>query len=153
MTNEIDKNVIEQVRALYHADEAARVFLDHCAERERDASATSVDRIAYRLDVSRETAVGVAQALEEAGCGTFVLGRRGHKSRFVWDYSCISVGQAAAGEVASLEEPDDAIEDVNSLDALGNSSENVPFSIGEAKKRLAKALDVPIDTIKISIEA
>lgn len=153
MPEDIDNAVQDKIRALYRKNEAARRFLDQCAQRERDASETSIDRIAYKLDVSREAAIGLAQAFQEAGIGTFVVGRRGHKSRFVWDYSCISVGHVAAGESSSLEEPDDAVEDVESDAVDVSASAGGSLTIAEAKKALSRSLGVPVEAIQITIQA
>ena len=154
MPEDIDNSIIEKVRFLYQNNEVARRFLDHCAERERDASATSIDRIAYRLEISRESAIELAREFEEAGIGTFMVGRRGHKSRFEWDFSCISVGQVASGETTSLEEPDDAVEEIGSSDDYNSSSGGVgALTLAQAKEGLSKSLGVPIDAIQINIQA
>ena len=152
MPEDIDNDVKDEIRGLYRSNELARRFFDHCAQRERDASETSIDRIAYRLDVSREAAIGLAQEFEEAGIGTFVVGRRGHKSRFVWDFSCISVGQVAAGESTFLEEPDNAVDDTESVEIDTPVQSSSTLTIGQAKSLLSKSLGVPVEAIQITTQ-
>lgn len=151
MTSDIDKGILEKIRTLYKQDEIARRFFDQCASRERDASATSIDRMTYLLGISREEAVGLAQKLESTGCGEFIVGRRGYKSRFTWSYSCISVGQAAAGETAQLEPTENP--EPEGEDQLGREV-NVPaMTIQDAKRALSVSLGVPESAIEILIRA
>lgn len=152
MTEDIDNDAKDAIKRLYRSNELARRFFDHCAQRERDASETSIDRIAFRLDVSREAAIGLAQEFEEAGIGTFVVGRRGYKSRFVWDFSCISVGQVAAGESTSLEEPDDAVDDTEGVETISPLPSGAPITITQAKNLLSESLGVPVEAIQITIQ-
>lgn len=151
MTSDIDKGILVKIRTLFKQDEIAQRFFDQCASRERDASATSIDRMAYLLGISREEAIGLAQRLESTGCGEFVVGRRGYKSRFTWSYSCISVGQAAAGDTAQLAptmNPEPEGEDHLSCEV------SLPvMTIQEAKRALAVSLGVPESAIEILIRA
>lgn len=151
MTSDIENDVQERIKALYREDDTARDFLDQCAERAKDASSISIDRMAYLLDSSRQTAIELARELEEAGVGTFMVGRRGHKSRFEWEYSCISVGKVAAGETTALEEPEDAEEEID--DAPAPNEQGGSLTIAQAKEQLSRSLGVPIDAIQISIQA
>lgn len=154
MTSDIDANVVKAIRALYRTDEIAKRFLDQCAVRERDATATSAERMANRLGISREEGVGLAQRLAEAGCGEFVVGRRGYKSRLVWDFSCISIGQAAAGETSHLEKVEDAEPDSDDDHAQEVvSAPKSAFTIQDAKTALAASLGIPESSIEIIIRA
>lgn len=153
MTSNMDESVVKSVRALYKKDEAARELFDQCADRERDASATSIDRMTYKLGISREEAVGLAQRLEEAGCGEFVVGRRGHKSRFVWAYSCISLGQVAAGETTLLEKPDDPLPETDDERETASPGSQSRMTIQEAKRALSDSLGVSESAIEILIRA
>jgi hypothetical protein len=105
----------------------------------------------YRIDISRGDAVALARKLEEAGCGEFVVGRRGSKSRFVWAYSCIAIGQVASGEASTLEKPDNPEpEDVDEEEETGGASS---LTIAQAKLALAKSLGVSVSNIEIIIKA
>ena len=117
---------LDGVRRLYGGDEAAQALLDHLAGRERDRRVTPVDRLLVNVAregtvLSRGELIRVLRLLEELGCGRFVPGRRGHKSRFEWEASLVSVGQVAAGEA---EEFEDAPEDTginDEVDLIGHS--------------------------------
>jgi hypothetical protein len=103
---QIDRRGLQE---LYKKSPEARSILDHLANRQRDWNETTVDRLQTNVakagvELSRSEVVDVLRALEAAGCGDFVVGRRGKSSRFVWRSSLVGVGRLAAGEpVAELE--------------------------------------------------
>lgn len=140
MTDELDKDVIARLVELYRQDEKARVFLDQCAARERASAETSLDRIASMLVDTREEARVLAGKLEDIGCGYFIVGRRGFKSRFHWNYSLKSIGQAAAGSTVKLDPPE-------------KDDEAEGMTIAEAKRQLSVSLGVPESAIEITIRA
>ena len=154
MTSDISKTVIEAIRKLYRTEAAARALFDWTAQRERDATTTSIDRLSNRLGISRGEAVALARALEQAGCGQFVVGRRGQPSRFEWAFSCISLGQAAAGEDVKLEAAEDPLPEIEEeqLEAAVAASSQ-PHTLTQAKSALSKSLGVPIENIEITIKA
>ena len=105
-SNKID---IENLKKLYHADNSARAVLDHFASRERNWGTTTIDRIHSNLvnegqKVYRGDVIQVFRKLEDCGCGSFTVGRKGWKSRFEWDVQMVGVGRAAAGETVQVEE-------------------------------------------------
>ena len=154
MTSNVDQKAVKAVRDLYKKDQIARRLFDLSAERERDATATSIDRLTHVLGVSRDEAVGLAQRLEEAGCGQFIVGRRGHKSRFAWGYSCISLGKAAAGQTTELEEPEDPLPEAEEEAATSQPALAPPrMNIADAKRALSLTLGVPESAIEILIRA
>lgn len=148
MMDNIDTNVVAAVRALYASDENAKLFLDWCAEKQRDVRETTIERMMQVIDISRSAAVALARALETAGCGEFLVGRRGATSRFVWAYSRISIGQIAAGEVEELEGVIDPV-DEDEEGASGVRS----LTIREAKNLLADSLGVSVEQIEILVRA
>ncbi|MCE6959611.1 hypothetical protein LAZ40_11145 [Cereibacter sphaeroides] len=151
MTDDFDHNVAVAVRALYEQNEDAKELFDWTAGLERDASATSIDRIMQKLEISRRSAVALARALEEAGCGEFLNGRRGHKSRFAWAYSRISLGKAAAGESDEIEQVSDPIPEEEDRDDAQDRA--TILTIPEAKVRLARGLGIDPDKVEILIRA
>jgi hypothetical protein len=154
MTGDIDKTVVKAIRDLYRKDEIARRLFDQFAERERDSLATSIDRLTHLLGVSRGEAVGLSQRLQEAGCGQFIVGRRGHKSRFAWAYSCISLGQTASGETSELEEPEDPLPEAEEeASPLVTIAAPAAMNIADAKRALSLSLGVPETAIEILIRA
>src|SRR5690606_27511620 len=48
-------------------------------------------------------AVEFFKQLAEANCGEFVVGRKGHSSRFEWGVGLVSVGRVASGQLNQVE--------------------------------------------------
>src|SRR5438477_10880098 len=92
------------------------------AGRDRNQTETKLRRILRNLtndgvDLKRREVIGAFRELEQAGCGTYVEGRHGWPSRFVWDVKSLAVSAAAkgtqplepsAGEDAGIEDSDEA---------------------------------------------
>ena len=105
-----DDKVIE-LQDLYESNQAARSLLDYYAERERSSKKTSVDRAEFVTGEDYYDLVAVFKKLESIGVGKFLVGRKGHESRMVWDYDVVSIGQAAQSKEDELEPvPKDAEE-------------------------------------------
>jgi hypothetical protein len=98
---------IKKLKDLYLKSGAAQALLDEFAQRERNRTETKVDNLLYlKVDnrpITRGEVIQVLQEFERVGCGTFVVGRKGHASRFQWTVGLPSVGKAAAGEDVPLE--------------------------------------------------
>ncbi len=75
------------------------------AKRLRDAAITNLDVIARKLEISRPEVVQFAKDLMSTGACDYIIGRRGLKSRLVWNYSCVALGRVALGETVKLEPP------------------------------------------------
>ncbi|SDR39001.1 hypothetical protein SAMN05519103_02585 [Rhizobiales bacterium GAS113] len=157
MTTDFAQEVIDAIRQLYETNEAARALFDWTAQRERDATSTSIDRISNQLRISRGEAVALSRLLEEANCGEFIVGRRGQKSRFRWNYSCVSLGQAASGESSNLEKADNPIpeSEEDSFDEPSDKFDltHLKLTIAEAKSVLANSLGVSVSNIEIIVKA
>ena len=148
MNSKIDNDVRQKVRELYASSQVAKDFLDWCADRQRDAKETTIERISSVIGVSRSEAVSLAKQLDAAGCGDFIVGRRGASSRFAWGYSRINLGRIAMGEVEELEEKlvDPLDDDLESETAQG-------LTIPQAKALLADSLGLEPSQIEINIRA
>ena len=96
MNDNFQPATVQAVQTLYDQNPHAKQLFDWTASLQRDATATTIDRISQVLEISRKAAVSLAQQLDDAGCGEFVVGRRGSPSRFEWAYSRVSLGQVAA---------------------------------------------------------
>ena len=110
-SEEIDRRVGERLRRLYGRDDPARQFFEWAAQRTNDAAQTSVERLAQKTGLDRRAAIEFARALEDIGCGEFIVGRRGAKSRIAWRYSLISIGEAAAGRTEKPEPLDTELQE------------------------------------------
>jgi hypothetical protein len=153
MTNEFDAAVVPAIRNLYKSFPAAQKLFDWTAGRERDATETTIDRMAHKIGVSRGEAVALARQLAEAHCGDFVVGRHGQKSRFRWDYSCISLGQAAAGEQVELQAASDPIAEAEEEALDPQPASALKLTIPQAKAALAATFGVSPANIEIIVKA
>lgn len=152
MYKEFGHETVEKLKELYANDVAARNLFDWAADRRNDATQTSIDYLAQRAITDRRTAIELAKALQELGCGEFVVGRRGAKSRIVWTLSLKSIGLAATGQKQQIEliDPELVAETVD-LKEDGQGQSTTPLTISEAKKRLAIALGVSPEAIEITV--
>jgi hypothetical protein len=94
------------LRMLYAKSAVAKAMLDHFAERQKNASETTVESMIATLErqglpVSRATVVEIFRDLDAAGAGRFLVGRKQHPSRFVWSEESCSVGRRARNGGAS----------------------------------------------------
>lgn len=98
---------LKALRNLYQKNPVAGAMLDEFAGRERNRTETKVDNLLYltveNRPIKRGEIIRVFQELEAIGCGSFVVGRKGHGSRFEWTVGLPSVGKAAAGEDLPVE--------------------------------------------------
>lgn len=157
MNRKVDRSLNNAIRSVYEEIEGGRIFLDWAAARTNDAAETSIDRMTQVADISRFQAIELAKALCAAGCGEYIIGRKGWKTRVRWSFSLRSIGKAATGETVELEELDpELVEDVSdqlgggSIDGGGTSQ---PLSIAEAKRRLAETFGVLPEAIEITVRA
>lgn len=121
------------LRAAYASGASAKAILDDFANRTNNQRVTKVDQILNRLrsaSVQRWEAIALFRKLEELGHGSFVEGRRGHPSRFVWSSSQIDVGKAAQGADAPIapvpteSAPDEGVDEMRKyLFPLRNSAD------------------------------
>ena len=84
----------------------ARLILGHFASRQRNSTQTTVDGLRAALlregrEVSRNDVVSTFKELAEAGCGTFVVGRKGHPTRFEWVVALSRAGSVAVAKATT----------------------------------------------------
>ena len=106
MIKTIDNDTVKKLIDLYEEDEVARRLFDWFSARQKDATETSVDRAAWMTRSQSHEIVRVFRELEAAGCGQLILGRKGWKTRFRWNYSVRSLSEAARGHTAKLDNID-----------------------------------------------
>lgn len=99
---------LKRLQILYSGSSVNKEAFDHFASRLNNSRETKVERLQDLLrfkgiEASRKEIIELFRGLEEANCGEFVTGRHGHSSRFAWSVSLVDVGQAAAGETASVD--------------------------------------------------
>jgi hypothetical protein len=172
MEHMMDKRTpdLQGIRQLYAKSAVARAFLDHVAGRENDQSETKIERILSLLrreghNFSKTDIRGLFRNLEDLSCGTYIIGRHGHPSRFKWSVGITSLSRVATGESQTIEDvaekteildtiiPDDDEED-NTIDqhsiveeigeSNGTGLEEEETGGGEIKE--------PFDPAKIRVE-
>lgn len=99
---------LSALKALYQSDPVAKIMLDDFSLRRRGQTSTKLDSLLLRLSnagnsVQRSDAIRNFRKLEEFGYGRFVEGRKGHPSRFEWQYDLETVGKAATGEAENVQ--------------------------------------------------
>src|SRR5437016_894525 len=99
---------LQELRQFYRNDRTAKAVLDDFAGRQRNQNVTKVERLATALsasgsDHSYHDVLKVLRRLDKLGYGSFVPGRKGHKSRMVWQVGIVSLGQAATGTRDDME--------------------------------------------------
>lgn len=153
-------SVVRSLRTLYSQNAEARQLFDRMATRQRDAKATTVDWIMRELDLNRGDAVTLMKTVADTGSAAMWQGRRGAKTRLVWSFSCVSVGQTAAGdgdELEAVHEPEAELDDefAGTENAIEESvgTTGAPFTIADAKRLLARQLGIQESNIEISIRA
>lgn len=154
MNNHPGPETVTAIRTLYEQDSGARRLFDWVASLQRDATETSIDLIGNKVNISRGEAVSLARKLEDAGCGDFIVGRRGSLSRFKWKYSRISLGHVASGETEDIEEAHDPIREIEDEDEGEVTQDSKQhLTIHQAKVSLAESLGLEPSQIGIEIRA
>jgi hypothetical protein len=165
---------LQKIRQLYEESAVARAFLDHVAGRKNDQSETKIERILNLLrreghDFSKREIRGLFRNLEDLGCGTYIIGRRGYPSRFKWSVGITSLARAATGESQTIDDataksepvdtiiPDDDDEQEDEDNAIDQHSvvEETDESSGtglEEEETGGGEIKEPFDPAKIRVE-
>ena len=152
MQSNVASETVAGLRKMFATDDAARKFFLWAANRQNDATQTSIDYLAAKAGADRKRALEIAKELEELGCGTFMVGRRGAKSRIIWDASLKSIGSAAAGTSPEVQSLDPELK-AETNDLKDESGQGLSLTIPEAKKRLAETLGITPNAIEIIVRA
>lgn len=88
------------LKRLYRGNSTARLILDYFASRDRNRESTNFNRVMAIMSAQDEAPTRarmreVFRTFEKLGFGTFVVGRRGHPTRFLWNTPLIEVGEMA----------------------------------------------------------
>lgn len=90
----------EKIKEATNASQTATVTMIMLGMRERARSTTNLLSVKTQLEKMREKVsnkdyMNFWRALEEAGAGALILGRRGGQTRFQWNYSLRQIAQLA----------------------------------------------------------
>lgn len=110
----IGSKISKEVKDLYSRDSSAKAIFDLFSQRQKDANFNTAERVAYSAEVPYSEVVRVFRELAEIGCGRFISGRKGYKTRIEWSYKIRSLAAAAKGDASTVDELDS--EDVDAED-------------------------------------
>lgn len=101
-----------RLKRLCAKNRAARVLFQHLAHLNgKPTNSTTVDDLLAGVLADQKTVlrrrelVGLLRTFGKAGCGWFMVGRRGQLSRFAWAAPASSIAAAILGESPSLPAP------------------------------------------------
>src|SRR5688572_3070763 len=97
---------LDTLRGLAEDNDLARAAFEMSRDSSQDLRVSKLLSLESRLratgtDFTRSDLRAFLRALEGAGCGTYVIGRRGNPSRFKWSVPMTLVGRYALGDDAS----------------------------------------------------
>ncbi len=109
--NEIKKNVGEELRKLCESDEDVAAVCEVLRTYQRGRWEISTKRLCIHLmdagyDLTRSQVTAAFKKLQSLGLGTFVAGRRGRESRFVFAERVTIIARLLAGEEIDVIEHD-----------------------------------------------
>jgi len=94
----------QELQTLYSSSRKAATLFDYLSSRERNYRETRPETLMLRVSqqsgftFERSEMIRFLRSIENAGCGKYIEGRRGHNSRFVWHVRMSDVGRVAKGE-------------------------------------------------------
>lgn len=139
---------LEKLKSVYAENKVVRAICDLLAARERNQNETKLHVVVRRLtnndpDLKKSEIIAAFRALEDAGCGRYVEGRRGWRSRFVWEVKSLDVSAAAKGEQALERDasPNDAV------DPPDEDAELIEHSFA-LRPDLSVSIELPADLTK-----
>jgi hypothetical protein len=117
----------EMLHELYLSRPTARELFCAIVEAGVEAGRTTVDELIETSSATRRQAITLLRDLEEARCGEFKVGRKGHPSRLVWSSDPVEIAKRviSRGEAASAT-PDH--EDVEQPSEPEPESESEPYA-------------------------
>jgi len=102
--------------SLYKKDYTARQFFRWLHEHDHSFAVLGVNAAEEQTGLDYYDLVAMFKHLDLKGFGQFIVGRKGHDSRIIWDFNTKSIAKAAFGEFGLLNQfsehpvPTDAIE-------------------------------------------
>jgi hypothetical protein len=96
----LDEIQKRRLRALYESDRVAKIVLEHLATREKNSDETTVVALHQAIRQAGHALEygevrNAAKSIAAACSARFVRGRRGGKTRIIWNLPLIEVGRAA----------------------------------------------------------
>jgi len=88
----------DQLRELYRTTYEARAFLDWLKENEQCYLTLGVGYAEEKTGINYYELVAIFKELDKIGAGEFIVGRKGHDSRFNWKLNTKKLAEAATDE-------------------------------------------------------
>ena len=108
MNHVIENNLAKTLKNMNNSDVSAKAIFEQFFKRQKDAQVSNVDRVAEVVGIDRSEVIRIFKLLDNNGCGHFIAGRRGGKSRMEWDKSIRSIANASKGNTQLVTKIDDA---------------------------------------------
>jgi len=133
-----------KLASAYGQNKVVKAICDHMAGRDRNQNETKLERILFclteeELDFKKSEVIAAFHELEEAECGSYVQGRRGWPSRFVWSVKSLLVAGAARGQASALRDV------ATSESTAEESEEDLIEHVFVLRPDLPVSLDLPED--------
>jgi hypothetical protein len=150
--------VQDDLRDLHSKGGGWREFFEMLSTYTNRRSDIQALRAAKQVGLAYQTVVGFLKDLDALGVGKFKFGRRGGKTRLIWNFSPRSVGDVARGTATMLEpyeaegsDEESAIESP-APEPPKTAGPTVAMMIAEAKNALAAKMGISPDQISISFK-
>jgi len=110
---------LEALRLSYQTIPELAAICDELGNRQNNRQMTNIKSFLSKLNqnsiepILQGKLIAAFRELERLDCGEYVEGRRGYKSRFVWnsDFGSLSICRAAFGEMLSTPQDEDSQDD------------------------------------------
>jgi len=147
MNKMIEDKFVSGLRGLYARDQSAKVILDYFATRKKALTESTADRVAGVVKLSYPEVIRVFKELDGVGCGQFKNGRKGYKTRMVWNHNLVSVGEVAQGQSSDIPAvvPVDAVPEEDEPEAGVEVDEAVRQHSFQLRPDLIVQLPLPVD--------
>lgn len=149
-------STVDELRVLYKQGMGWKEFFDSIASYQKPMAELTAERAVEKSGLAHETIVTGFKQLAELEIGEFKYGRRGGKTRILWNYSPGSVGRVAQGlqnELESYSEDEQVVLDEPDPEADEGelTAARMSVMIEQAKQRLAQQLGIDAKRIEIAI--
>lgn len=133
----------DTLHKLYSSLPTARQLFDTIIELGVEEGRTTVDELILGSAATRRQAITLLRDLDEAGCGEFKVGRKGHPSRLVWNGDPSEIAQRViSGELVgatpdheAAEQPPESEPDAQDLleaSSVGATAAQATLDLAEA---------------------
>lgn len=106
---------------------------------------TTVEHLEKEAGGDRSRIVAYFKTLDDLGVGVFIPGRKGHPSRFQWNYSSQCIGKIAAGENLELEPVSSDADDGSREPEIRNRMSGMVEHNFQVRPQVRVSFTLPVD--------